>query len=1712
MSEFGIIFERATEVVDVPTAFAMLRLNCATTDVLLAAQTVLRLLNNALDSPEDPTRWLVRTGNDALHANLFRHLGGKELLKAVGFISERTRGGEDMLVLRGGLSSQRGSPVVDETLLKLVRDRRSQVEEELHFMEGEQSIPAVLRELLNHCTRAEAREAADTLLTYINNVLKNPKDPRFLRIRANNPIFQRRIGRLNGSTQFMAAGCFPQSEDGITFVLKGFQGSDFRQAGKYFTFPSVSKETESLLWRRKRDLEAACRSLDSPDSSFLGVGAAKVCKEPQSPAKGRSGRKAEKLIKKDKVSFKSSSAAALKLMYENASSVKRAQLKMVETAFNRFAQTREFITAVDVRRTFREMGRGASDKEVMRWIKEHDVDQDGRVSLSEFMLSFGHLMQRNIDAPEVEGELGVDNLTKLHGLPTIAAAIGSLRLAVSTEQLVVAIETVDSFIAPILEDPTNSSRWRISVSSTAYVETLREIDGGLILLNSCGFILEENSSVLAFKGPPRLKEKVRKRWSSVPAIVLEWLSNTRAALKSQLHALEFPNVSNIMAVESAVELLLSAAKNDNETLSTALHTIVLMLENILSEPEKQKYRKVNTANKNFHRRVGKLAGGHQMLVAIGFRETADGGLILPMDVDLSNLLARKMELEAAIPALARYVSQQAKSVENESYDLTTEANVEKVSVSKTPSPVKSAKAGSEKKIVSVKKKRPSKPRTESEDVEKKRIRDLELQVEQLKGQLANTMGPRENSILARMPLEEQKLTTELAKSIGMQHAGTVQVEWLPDSSAITSKMWEELSSRSAAEFLAFQRQGSIDDGNEQASSNMNSWRPSATAMKKGNKDPAKGKVKKRKDTGRKKVEYVSTVLSAHVASACGRVHVASTDGFVVGHKVRIGTGDFAEERFIIAVGGGLVLNTDLAYPHVKGEPVLKVQASAREKKQFHHQQTRSYVRSVILAPLVAMAAAVGEAVLKARDEQEEFERRPVQKPVFSVCCVLRRSLPKLLRQHQQPIASSIVVLPHLGKMAVFSGHLSEDVTMSSHQLVVFEEGNLLADFRHVFDIADVNGDSSVLSPQLMNAIRLTPPVSTIFSSREPVGGGFNPPSFEEAAQSILERSEATSWEVFQERFLPRLQNGKGEVKAEAEWRADTWANSISEDDVSCLRQVFAQYDLNRSGKIFLSEFEHLCLHLDGFRPPRERMIKWLTTFHAQAVLPEQLSPMSALLSFSNFVHFRVWNASTFGVYPGATITAEPTPPFVWGVGVLSVSRQLLCRAYSQLLTLDGVVDKNAFISKLSAEPSYRPLLKVPLFEDTGALNCTLQQALDNLQSDCGLSLLDVLNCIRSHSPHTLFSKPPLMLAPSALVTPGTAMIASSSRKAVVFEVCADSSCDDMYLLRSNGSLEVWGGVTNSYERSMQLIFPQPDSHLFLASVSAEGDITAQVPSHMRASLVFAARLFREVKCAGEKVGGSGRPRILDLHQQTGLLIVNTTIVDGYVSCHESTSGKRVWATRLKLPRKDTQGEPYSVFDFVYCHEEHVLITVLLNAPMVLTYSTVDGGVLSEMLGHTALPPNLLFVPHSRHLVTGGRSQRDSVLRIWNLGAELFPHLKCSGDSSVLLPQQLVARALRVLRARALKVERWIQSAYSSFRELDGEGDNSSCRGFLTRHLFRAGLEHTMSVNRSPLALSAVEWGALLSRFAIRGIFHTPLFPLLSIALKAALFLSSLARM
>ena len=245
IEHFGAELEElADSSVSIAESFAMLRMHLVNVDVRQAADLALKILDNILDHPNDPKLWKLNLKNEEMQTKLWRHEGGRALLKAIGFgdpaevandnhPSEMTKKGvqgaaskppigknpgsinmhSDVLILKALAKNFSKTLSLPPDLLHTLRSRRYEIDQEIVALEGSPSVAAAIREMRVYHSVAEVRNGAETALVIIRNVLTQPKDLRMYRVKRSNPTFHRNLGRLRSSELLMHAIGFRGSGD-----------------------------------------------------------------------------------------------------------------------------------------------------------------------------------------------------------------------------------------------------------------------------------------------------------------------------------------------------------------------------------------------------------------------------------------------------------------------------------------------------------------------------------------------------------------------------------------------------------------------------------------------------------------------------------------------------------------------------------------------------------------------------------------------------------------------------------------------------------------------------------------------------------------------------------------------------------------------------------------------------------------------------------------------------------------------------------------------------------------------------------------------------------------------------------------------------------------------------------------------------------------------------------------------------------------------------------------------------------------------------------------------------------------------------------------------------------------------------------------------------------------------------------------------------------
>jgi len=682
LAAFGFVYENVSSDPTVSTSFAMLRLYATPKNIRRVAESVLQYLNNVIARPDDANKWQVSVRSEHFRSNVGAFKGGIELMHAVGFVpmSSADESAIQTLALRGtkdkfGRSMVQG---ISAQALSTLTVRRDEVEAELCVLDlGTVSVAKAVRGLREECTLVELREALDMGNQILEKVLKNPKDSRSWRIRSGNPEYMAKIGKWGQGTLLMESIGFKMEENGHVFILAGTT-SEVAGSNK-FKFPELSEDIQSHLWKRKADIEAAIRALEI--SIVTG-------KESISLGTPKSAKPS--VLTKEVVSTNLSKSSAFPPP-QSRSALQEQQLKAIRRTFDEIDFDKDGkISAKDLAKW---RGPSASEREISRWVRERDLSHDGTVSFEEFAACFSFAV-----APE-----------KFRNPSSMAVAFGLVLIFNGAGRCIGICDTIAKLTKDAMQ---KSSVSRISAQdSSRYFSSSKGV--------------EELLCALGWKFDP-LKRNYSFRTAAIqnPHAIEDGLKELRL---HQRNIVEFPEIPNSNAVGAAISRLGQTSSTKSNAPRTWLNALQLMkkyLENVLRAPKAARFRRINLQNDAFRRGVGKVDGGVEMFLAVGFRETDEGFLLLPGNQAIRGLRARLVELKAGLKALGNISSLAVQS------GLIETAQVSKQSSIQTKVPTFSEKSPKKSTNVPLSQKR----------IENLRIRELEAQVHVLKSKLGRKEG------------------------------------------------------------------------------------------------------------------------------------------------------------------------------------------------------------------------------------------------------------------------------------------------------------------------------------------------------------------------------------------------------------------------------------------------------------------------------------------------------------------------------------------------------------------------------------------------------------------------------------------------------------------------------------------------------------------------------------------------------------------------------------------------------------------------------------------------------------------------------------------------------------------------------------------------------------------------------------------------------------
>ncbi|GBG26827.1 NAD-dependent deacetylase sir2E [Hondaea fermentalgiana] len=1592
LAAFGFVFESVSGEPTVPAAFAMLRLHSTPRDTRVAAETALQYLNDVLARPDDANLWQIRVRDKAFQARIGRLRGGIELMHAVGFAPKRKASATDsaagtdhvhLLALRG-VADKYGRTMVEgvpQDTLATLTIRREEIEKELRAMEGgSKTIGEAVRSLQQECTLAQLRLALETSLVIVTDVLQNPKDSRKWRVRCANPRFLKCIGQWAHGRQLMEAVGFERVDGADVYVLRGTAAIPKGATSKDFRFPQLEKDVEDMLWRRKVDIEGALRALEVT----IVTGKSNVVSNSnimaRSPHKAAQTRKTARIVSPISRSPRSRQTDASKFFatVHARSATEDLQLKMIQKVFQDFDVDGDgYITARDLKEALLRRGHDNSDAAVAAWIRSRDIDHDGSVSLAEFTASFAHTVP-----PRVMDGRGLENVplqpAKLNENGTNSArakgwrpedaisptevAFGLVRLFHTKRRCSSILANLCAFTEKALDhrartlDATNSSKPQqqqdrgkpFVLAPDDYVRHVAKTKGAAEILSALHWTYDG------------------RRRSYVSHVDAEEMEQIRARLRElDMHrrGLEFPEVANAKAVGGAVASLggtPSTQENRPSSWLAAMETVVRYLENVLHDPQAPRFRRINIQNETFRRRIGRLQGGIEVLIAAGFRETEESMLLLPEKASLPEIKARLVEIKAGIEPLREQAKLERNRVTDNPLDKAGQHRTKVVRGSDFPQQQKDTNGKEE-----APQKSNEKPHGfANRRIESLRIKELEAQVHVLKEKLVET--------------RKVKKASELQESFASSHRGDETAD-IPFE-LVTYELLAHERSRNSGPGSKMLKRGSGLGGGALLGA-------SASRATGGRIGPL----------SRSGAPLVRARVSRGASRGQGKLFVTSDQGFRNGDMILVGkVSETQEARFVVGFSDGcLILDRVLEFDHEEGSPVITGRANKSEMRDFRRREIADYVVSDILLPLVENCVDAGEAVVRARDLQRRFEERPLMKPVFVSRLEHESTLGEdallvgastLARDNPSFTAASLPNrLWYSEKMATLY------VLRHANEAHVWTEAMSPLELRDLFELIDADGDGRICRDEVVAAASSEPRVAALLSAGcfRNVDGGDHDSS--QAFATIFDGRQAElTWEEFASFFSAGARRAAQERATPGWWTTlrrwceEAWASGLSEDDLREMHVTFSLFDADADGKLSFQEWRAACQSMDGVFPTSTGWPDAPRSQLASDAEAAELWSRARRINFAEFGKLRAAQARRHGdVHAGQGMSASSA---LGGLGILTLIRRNLRRLHAELLRqYNGKITKAIFLQGCFDDTALLELMHFPLAQSEDAsqsmetLETRLRQfgAHPRATSTRAVSWADIARCVNaSSSPTTMMP----LRAPALFSGRAQRTVCFGQDDAKVYEVACDQELQRVFVLYLSGALVVW-----SADGQRELCRTQVMSH-------------ASPARHAIAT-------------------GSRAMRVLQFDSKTSLLIVCTAPVDNRFQVLESVSLRNLRDITLHAkPAVGAELAPIIEVAEFSSRWDAVICAVSGGAANIQ--------ILCARFGHpiALVPtakeysgiPRLLYVPDAEFLVAGDAGE---TLRFWDL-AEQLRWRRAASDASSQSLQGLLSKLRKALALRA----------------------------------------------------------------------------------------------
>ena len=363
--------------------------------------------------------------------------------------------------------------------------------------------------------------------------------------------------------------------------------------------------------------------------------------------------------------------------------------------------------------------------------------------------------------------------------------------------------------------------------------------------------------------------------------------------------------------------------------------------------------------------MGRIPGTIAMLRSLGFAETEGGSLVMPLETDQQDLLARKLEIETGIGILRQRIEQDQKTEHDRDIVERLKTNADTAAATKQLSKTSGLKASSTKtkdnKTLS------STTNTITAGTDKTTSLGTELDSTSKKKDLAQI--EKMKRIKAEVELQQHKTAMQELQSqlFDLKEAEHKQLNYRYEAT---------INRLEGDEKVRVQRQVTAI-GKQTTALQLSPVDTTGTKLK--SKTTTISTSSPVKDRG----SELNTTLIKPVKMGDTRLPVATQEGFKKGMKLLIGTGTNMEIRTLTGFGS-LLIDKELSYNHPIGTIIVGVIPSSKNLIKLEKRFIQEFCMGILYEELIPAAVVAGEETALALQLNMLYNSRPVIKHTYTM--------------------------------------------------------------------------------------------------------------------------------------------------------------------------------------------------------------------------------------------------------------------------------------------------------------------------------------------------------------------------------------------------------------------------------------------------------------------------------------------------------------------------------------------------------------------------------------------------------------------------------------------------------------------------------------------------------------------------------------------------------